>query len=110
MSKKPLTIPLDLIAYKQLSLKGFWISQWHKDHTVAERSAMFEDIISSIRREQLMFFFELHDLDDFQYALSRSQEKFYLRKVVLSLDYPDRMKEHDKKTKEDYEMFETTVV
>ena len=55
-------------------------------------------------------FFEMHDLDDFQYALRKSQEPFSFRKVVLNVDFPDRLKEHDQKTQKDYEMFEAPLI
>lgn len=37
----------------------------------------------------------MHDMDDFSYALQKCQEPFRFRKVVLNLDFPDRMAEHD---------------
>lgn len=59
--------------------------------------------------KKLSLLFEMHDLDDFAYALEKSQEPFRLRKVVLNLDFPDRMKLHDAKPESDYGIFETTV-
>ena len=86
------------------------MSKWIETHTVEERSAMLEDIIDTIKNKKLMYFFKMHDLDDFKYALSKSLEPFHFRKVVLNLDYPDRLAEHDKKTAKDYEMFEAPLL
>lgn len=109
MSKQPLAVPADLLAAKQLSLKGFWISQWFESHSIAERKTMLDEITTMIKNKKLSFFFELHDFDDFAFALKKSQEPFRLRKVVLNLDYPDRLKEHDARPSSDYEVFETSA-
>ncbi len=90
MSRKALSVPFDLLTEKQLSLKGFWMSAWHETHSAAERQAMLHDIAGMIRDKKLSFQFELHDFDDFDFALKKSQESFRLRKVVLNMDYPDR--------------------
>jgi len=110
MSKQPVTVPFELLTYKQLSLKGFWMSEWIKQNSAESRSAMLEDISNMIRTKQLSFFFELHDLDDFEFALKKSLTPYNFRKVVLNLDYPDRLKEHDSKAQEDYEHFEAPVI
>ncbi len=110
MSKKPLSIPQDLLTSKELSLKGFWISQWFETHSIAERKAMLDEIATMVKNKQLTFFFELHDFDDFAYAIEKSQESFRLRKVILNLDYPDRLKEHDAKSNADYEVFEAPAL
>lgn len=103
MSKKPMNIPVDVLVEKSLNLHGFWISQWHQDkNNHKARSDMIADITSMINNDQLTFFYEMHDFDDFQYALNRSMEPFNLRKIVLNMDFPDRFKEHDTKTEEDY--------
>eukprot|EP01041_Mallomonas_annulata_P003834 gene3836-7637_t len=110
MSKRPVTIPYELLTYKQLNLRGFWVSQWHKNDDGKERTAMLTDISNMIRDKKLSFLFEMHDFDDFNYALEKSQEPCRLRKVVLNMDYPDRLKEHDARPADDYFVFETTVV
>lgn len=110
MSKQPLTIPYDLLTYKGLNLRGFWMSKWYLEHTPQEASAMLEDIAAQIRADQLRFFFRMHDLDDFPYALEKAEEPFNLRKIVLNLNYPDRMQEHDNRDPKDYKIFEAPVV
>ena len=109
MSKQPLSVPYDLLAYKQLSLRGFWIANWYASHSAEEATAMLGDIAAQVRAKKLSFFFRMHDLDDFQYALAKATEPFQSRKVVLNLNYPDRMAEHDARDPEDYEIFEAPV-
>lgn len=56
---------------------------------------MLEDLAGWIREERLTLFTELHDFDDFDWALKRALVPHSLRKIVLNMDYPDRMAEHD---------------
>jgi trans-2-enoyl-CoA reductase len=110
MSKQPIAIPFDLLTHKQLQLKGFWIAKWYETHSKEEAAEMFDDISSMVRDDKLTYFFRMHDLDDFPFALEKATEPFQNRKVVLNCDFPDRMKEHDNRDKKDYEMFEAPIV
>ena len=110
MSKRPMTIPYDILTSKQLTLRGFWMAKWHAERSEVEKSEMISDIARMIRDQQLSFFYEMHDFDDFEYALKKATEPFRLRKVLLNMDYPDRMKEHDALNPEDYFKFEAPVV
>lgn len=105
MSRKPISIPFELLTEKQLSLKGFWMSAWNEAHSREERQDMMKEIAKLIRANKLFIPFELHDFDDFNHALTKSQEPFRLRKVILNMDYPDRFAEHDKLSQSDYEQF-----
>ena len=109
MSKRPMSLPYEIVNYNQLNLKGFWMAKWAAEHPKEERDAMIDEIIGLIRADKLSFFFELHDFDDFHYALEKSQEPFHFRKVILNMAFPDRMKEHDARPASDYSVFETTV-
>ena len=106
MSKKPMAIPSDILIEKQLNLHGFWISRWHEANTKADRTRMLDAITDMILTDQLSFFYEMHDFDDFDHALRSSMEPFRLRKTILNMDYPDRFQEHDEKTEEDYWHFQ----
>lgn len=106
MSKRPMNIPFDLVTSKQIHLAGFWVTDWYKTHSRLERAVMIADIASMIRSQQLTLLTELHDFDDFHHALSVSQRPFSLRKVVLNMDFPDRLKVHDERPSEDYKVFD----
>lgn len=105
MSKEPLQVPLEVLAAKQLTCEGFWMSQWYEHATIADREAMYQELGEYIKGKKLSFFYEMIDLDDFPWALKRASEPFKLRKVVLNCDFPDRMKEHDLLTMADYDHF-----
>lgn len=50
MSKHPMVLPYEVLAYKDLALKGFWVTAWAKKHSKEERAAMINDIADMIRR------------------------------------------------------------
>jgi trans-2-enoyl-CoA reductase len=110
MSKKPLTIPFDILASKQLQVKGFWMANWYETNGITAKTDMMNDIVDLIRNKQLTFFYEVHDFDDFHHALDISTRPYQLRKVILNLDHPDRLKEHDAMDPEEYRIFEASVI
>jgi len=110
MSKKSVELPGDLLTSKKLNLQGFWVSDWNSKNTIEARSAMLEDIANMIRSKKLSFLYELHDFDDFEHALKKHHQPFGLRKIVLNMDFPDRIKEHDAKTEDDYSIFSAPAV
>lgn len=61
---------------------------------------MLEDLAGWVRQDQLSLFLEMHDFDDFSFALDKSQTPFRRRKVVLNMDFPDRMAQHDELLKD----------
>ena len=81
MSRHHPKIPIDLLVDRNLSLKSFWIYQWAQLASKEEKFAMYSDILKQVEESKLSYFFELHDFDDFDYALTRSQEPFMFRKV-----------------------------
>jgi NADPH:quinone reductase-like Zn-dependent oxidoreductase len=95
MSNQVLSLPMDLVASKQLQLKGFSINAWMATHSYTEKQHMIGAVTSLIREKQLTFFYEMHDFDDFNHALKESYEPYRLRKVVLNMDYGNRFAEHD---------------
>jgi len=95
MAKQPVSVPQEIINYKNLTVTGFWLTEWVNTHDRESRSLMLEDLSGWIREERLTLFTELHDFDDFDWALKRSLLPHTLRKIVLNMDYPDRLAEHD---------------
>ena len=109
MSKRPMNVPFDLLTAKQLTLAGFWVTEWYKTNSRVDRAAMIADIAAMVRDQQLTLFTEMHDFDDFHHALSVSLQPYSLRKVLLRMDYPNRLAEHDALPPSAYQVFETTV-
>ncbi|KAF8453697.1 hypothetical protein BGX38DRAFT_1249651 [Terfezia claveryi] len=49
MARQPITIPASLFIFKNLSLRGFWISEWAQEY-VEEREKMLKEIFGWIRK------------------------------------------------------------
>lgn len=73
MSNNPVDIPLELLTEKQLQLRGFWIAKWIRDHSKEERAEMVNHLLEEIKDQQLGFFMQVHDFDDFSWALEKAQ-------------------------------------
>jgi trans-2-enoyl-CoA reductase len=97
-------------AEKTPTLKTFKIADWYAQCTAPQKSAMWADIAAAVRENRLTMFYAEHDFDDFAHALGEAGRAHALRKVVLRMDHPDRLAEHDALPAEAYEVFETTVV
>jgi len=85
MSKKPVQIPTSLFIFKNIQLKGFWLTQWLKDHSAAEREAMINHFSDLIAQEKFSLFLQKHRFDQFQQALLSNEEQRD-RKVVFDFD------------------------
>jgi trans-2-enoyl-CoA reductase len=110
MSKRPIVVPEDVLAYKNLTLRGFWMTEWYRTHSADEKREMIDEIIELIRADKLQFNMVLHDFDDFGHALKIATEPFNFRKIVLNMNFPDRMVEHDARDESDYEIFQSPAV
>jgi len=45
MAKQPLTLPNGLLIFKDLILRGFWISQWYRRASAPEVAALFAQLL-----------------------------------------------------------------
>eukprot|EP01122_Echinamoeba_exundans_P010600 TRINITY_DN39_c1_g1_i1.p1 TRINITY_DN39_c1_g1~~TRINITY_DN39_c1_g1_i1.p1 ORF type:complete len:359 (-),score=92.15 TRINITY_DN39_c1_g1_i1:105-1181(-) len=86
MSRKPVTLPASPFLFKNISLKGFWLSKWIQQHSQAERTAMYSQLVDLINAGKLRMWLERHDLSKISEAVRRAQEPMRDRKVVLVLD------------------------
>lgn len=110
MSKKPIVVPDDVLTYKNLTMRGFWMAEWYRTHSVEEKREMIDEIIDLIRTDKMTFQYVLHDFDDFEHALRTATEPYNFRKTVLNMNFPDRMVEHDSRPESDYEIFQSPAV
>lgn len=84
MARKPLTIPSSLFIFKDLNLRGFWLSKWLETHSAQEREAMYSQITDLFKSDKLRLWSERHSFSTgFDKALERSQQERRERKVLL---------------------------
>ncbi|XP_076008753.1 enoyl-[acyl-carrier-protein] reductase, mitochondrial [Genypterus blacodes] len=55
MAKQPVTVPVSALIFKDVKLRGFWVTQWKKDHSHDESAfrAMLDELCSLIRQGKL---------------------------------------------------------
>lgn len=84
MSKQPLTISTASFIFNDIRMRGYWMTQWKKDSSVAERNAMFAEITSLMHKkvmtppanQQVPF-------DNYKDAITKSMEPFVSEKQIL---------------------------
>lgn len=85
MSKKPVTIPTSLFIFKNIQLRGFWLSKWVETHSPAERQKMLDDLFDMIRNQKLKLWMETYNFEKFHQAIENYYEPGRSRKVVLTM-------------------------
>ncbi|XP_054268559.1 enoyl-[acyl-carrier-protein] reductase, mitochondrial-like isoform X1 [Macrosteles quadrilineatus] len=54
MSREPVSVPTSAFIFKNISLHGFWMTNWHKEHRNSEEQRiMFEDLFQLMRDGKL---------------------------------------------------------
>jgi len=86
MSQKPVQIPASLLIFKNITVRGFWLLAWVRQHSQAERQEMLDKVAAMVKAKQLRLWLERHALSDFDVALAEAQKPFRDRKVVLMLN------------------------
>nr|XP_005317767.1 enoyl-[acyl-carrier-protein] reductase, mitochondrial isoform X1 [Ictidomys tridecemlineatus] len=86
MAKQPVTAPVSLLIFKDLKLRGFWLSQWKKDHSPDEFQGLILTLCDLIHRGQLTApACSEVPLQDYQRALEASMEPFVSSKQILTM-------------------------
>jgi trans-2-enoyl-CoA reductase len=84
MSRKPVTMPSSLLIFKDIQLRGFWLSKWLDTHSAAERDAMYSQVTDLFKADKLRLWSERHSFtSSFETALERAQTERRERKVLL---------------------------
>lgn len=83
MSRRPVTVPSSLLLFKDIQLKGFWLSNWLKTHSTTERDAMYTDLLKLMSEQKLRLFLESHQFDQFDTLLNRLEDPNKTRKPVI---------------------------
>ncbi|XP_044523894.1 enoyl-[acyl-carrier-protein] reductase, mitochondrial isoform X1 [Gracilinanus agilis] len=86
MAKQPVTASVSSFIFKDLKLRGFWLSQWKKDRGPDQFKEMILTLCDFIRRGQLTepSCSEV-PLQDYQVALEASMKPFISSKQILTM-------------------------
>ncbi|KAM8790952.1 enoyl-[acyl-carrier-protein] reductase, mitochondrial [Rhynchonycteris naso] len=86
MAKQPVTASVSQLIFKDLKLRGFWMSQWKKAHNPDQFKELILTLCDFIRRGQLAApACSEVPLQDFQRALEASMQPFTSSKQILTM-------------------------
>ncbi|XP_049734476.1 enoyl-[acyl-carrier-protein] reductase, mitochondrial isoform X2 [Elephas maximus indicus] len=86
MAKQPIIASVSLIIFKDLKLRGFWLSQWKKDHSLDQFRELLLTLCDFIHRGQLTApACSEVPLQDYQRALEASMKPFVSSKQILTM-------------------------
>uniref|UniRef100_A0A493TEQ8 Enoyl-[acyl-carrier-protein] reductase, mitochondrial n=1 Tax=Anas platyrhynchos platyrhynchos TaxID=8840 RepID=A0A493TEQ8_ANAPP len=88
MAKQPVTVPVSAFIFRDVRLRGFWMTQWKKDHAHDKESlsSMMDTLCQLVQRGQLGApACTTVPLEDFKEALVASTQPFTSSKQVLLL-------------------------
>ncbi|XP_076790221.1 enoyl-[acyl-carrier-protein] reductase, mitochondrial isoform X2 [Arvicanthis niloticus] len=86
MAKQPVTASMSLLIFKDLKLRGFWLSQWKKNHSPEEFKELILILCNLIRQGQLTApACSEVPLQDYQQALEASMKPFVSSKQILTM-------------------------
>jgi len=88
MSKQPVTVPTGSLIFQDVSVRGFWMSQWNIDHQKdASKVNMLNEVCSMVQKGQLKAPpCKTHSLSDFQTAISEALQPYSKTKHLFILN------------------------
>ncbi|XP_041963654.1 enoyl-[acyl-carrier-protein] reductase, mitochondrial [Alosa sapidissima] len=86
MAKQPVTVPVSALIFKDVKIRGFWVTQWKRNYSQDEGAmrAMLDELCSLIRAGKLSApACAEHSLQDFHKALDAAMQPYTSAKQVL---------------------------
>jgi NADPH:quinone reductase-like Zn-dependent oxidoreductase len=72
MAKRPLTVPNGLLIFRDLQLRGLWVTRWIENAPAAEVQAVYEDLAARVAAGALQQPVDsTHSLPEFAAGLAR---------------------------------------
>ncbi|KAI9919388.1 hypothetical protein PsorP6_017595 [Peronosclerospora sorghi] len=86
MSKQPVSVGTASLIFHDITLRGFWLSQWVKDATLEQRSKMLSELAHLVETGKLRTWIATYKFTDFDEALHAAVNRTTKRKVVLLME------------------------
>ncbi|KAM9851755.1 enoyl-[acyl-carrier-protein] reductase, mitochondrial [Aulostomus maculatus] len=84
MAKQPVTVPVSALIFKDVKVRGFWVTQWKRDHPHGAFRAMLVELCSLIRQGKLTApACSEVSLQEYGQALDAAMQPFTAAKQVL---------------------------
>ncbi|XP_029360647.1 enoyl-[acyl-carrier-protein] reductase, mitochondrial isoform X2 [Echeneis naucrates] len=85
MAKQPVTVPVSALIFKDVKVRGFWVTQWKRDHSNGDKfRAMLDELCSLIKQGKLTapLCTEV-GLQDYSQAVDAAMQPFTSAKQIL---------------------------
>lgn len=84
MSRQALKVPAGPLIFKNIALRGFWVSQWYKEASPTEREAMYKELFALARDEVIRTPIErVYPITQALEAVARASEGGRQGKILL---------------------------
>ncbi|TMW59241.1 hypothetical protein Poli38472_007386 [Pythium oligandrum] len=86
MSKEAVSVGTGSLIFHDITLKGFWLSEWVKESSVEERTAMLNELAGLVEAGKLRTWIQTYKFADFEDALSAAVNRTTKRKIVMLME------------------------
>lgn len=86
MGKEAVPIGPASLIFHDITVKGFWLSEWVKNSSVEERGAMLSELAGLMEAGKLRTWIQTYKFADFEDALAASVNRTIKRKIVMLME------------------------
>lgn len=86
MSKEAVSVGTGSLIFHDITLKGFWLSEWVKEASVEERTAMLNELAGLVEAGKLRTWIQTYKFADFDDALLAAVNRTTKRKIVMLME------------------------
>lgn len=86
MSKEPVMVGTGSLIFHDITLKGFWMSEWAKTAPVEQREAMLRELAGLVEAGKLRTWIQTYKFADFEDAVVAAVNRSTKRKIVLLME------------------------
>ena len=55
MAKQPLSLPISLFIFKNLTCHGFWQSRWYTQRSLGEREELMRNLVDLMKEKKVVY-------------------------------------------------------
>ena len=86
MSREPVMIGTGSLIFHDISIRGFWLSEWLKNTSHEKRVALLQELAGLVEKGKLHNYIQTYKFADFEDALAAAVNRTTKRKIVMVMD------------------------
>lgn len=86
MGKEAVLVGTGSLIFHDITLKGFWLSEWVKESSVEQRTAMLQELADLVEAGKLRTWIQTYKFADFEDALAAAVQRTTKRKIVMLME------------------------